>query len=210
MNKKAKATEFATDVYSIEVTGRNVLVTDAMKDYAIEKVGKIEKFTDRIIDVHVMMDIQKIEHRVDIIMRVGHIKIKSSASSNDMYVSIDQAVDKLEKQLRRYKSRIQDHHAKKLSVVDMTVNVLRSGDLTIEVNDQIEEENNRELEEVYKPHEIVSEEKHPLKMLTSDEAVMKMDLSGDVFLIFRCEEDQKLKVIYRRNDGNYGIIHVES
>jgi putative sigma-54 modulation protein len=204
MNRKAKALEFVNEGYNIKITGRHVQVTDSMKDYAMDKVAKIERFSPRIIDINVIMDIQKIEHRVEIILKVDHIKITSQASSNDMYVSIDKAVTKIETQLRRYKQKIQNHHAKGLAVIDMNVNVLRRPN---EEDLELEEEG-AELNKTseYKRHEVVKQETIPLKTLTYDEAIMKMELSNDTFLIFKHEEDQKLKVIYRRNDENYGII----
>jgi putative sigma-54 modulation protein len=210
MSRKSKAAEFADTGYNISVTGRHVLVTDAMKDYALEKVSRIEKFTDRIIDVQIRMDIQRSEHRVDIVMSVGHLFIKSSAASSDMYVSIDNAIHKLETQLLKYKSRLSNHAGKHLSTVDMKVNVLNvPGEDLAEINDEIESENRRQLIDDYR-HEIVKTETKPLKTLTLDEAIMKMDLSGETFLIFRSEEDRKLKVIYRREEGNFGVIEVES
>ncbi len=212
MKGNAKAKEFVGEGYKIHVTGRDVLVTDAMKDYAIDKLSKIERFTSRIIDVHVTMDIQKLEHRVDIVIKVDHVKIKSHASSTDMYASLDRAVEKLERQLRRYKTRIREHTAKPINIVDLKVNVFKKPeDEEIEdINIDIEDQNREDLLERYRPHEIVKQESVPLKTLTFDEAVMKMELSLDTFLIFRHEEDQKLKVIYRRNDDNYGVIEVES
>lgn len=212
MKGKAKAKEFQGEGYKIHVTGRDVLVTDAMKDYAIEKLSKIERFTSRIIDVHVTMDIQKLDHRVDIVIKVDHVKIKSSATSTDMYASLDRAVEKIEKQLRRYKTRIREHTAKPINIVDLKVNVYkRPEEEEIEdFNIDIEDQNREDLVERYRPHDIVKQETVPLKTLTFDEAIMKMELSLDSFLLFRHEEDQKLKVIYRRNDENYGVIEVES
>lgn len=211
MNRKTKAAEFQNEGYEINVVGRNVLVTDSMKDYAQEKISKIDKFSHRIIEVQVTMDIQKLEHRVDIVLKVDHIKIKSQASSDDMYASIDKAVDKIERQLRRYKTKIKDHHAKALNVVDMHVNVFKKphDEELEEVNLDIEDENQKSMLEAFQPHEIVSQETAPLKTLTIDEAIMKMELSGDNFMVFRGEEDQKIKVIYRRKDENYGVIQVE-
>jgi putative sigma-54 modulation protein len=207
MNRKAKALEFVNEGYNIKITGRHVEVTDFMKNYAMEKISRIERFTNRIIDVNVIMDIQKLEHRAEIILKLDHIKITSQASSDDMYISIDQAVNKIETQLRRYKQKIQNHHAKKgMAVIDMNVNVLRrpryeEDDLDMETElESITEANE------YRVHEVVKQESMPLKVLTYDEAIMKMELSGDVFLIFKNEEDQKLKVIYRREDDDYGII----
>ncbi len=210
MARKTKTVE-SDKGYNINVTGRHVQVTDSMKDYAIDKISKIERFSDRIIDVTVTMDIQKLDHRVDIVLKVNHWTIKSSATTNQMYASIDQAVHKLERQQRRYRTRIQDHQAKGLAVVDMNVNVFqRPEDLTAEINDEIEAENRRQEIEAYRPHHIVSKETRPLKTLTPEEAVIKMELSRDKFLIFRSEDDRKLKVIYRRSDENYGIIEPEA
>ncbi|NGX42712.1 MAG: putative sigma-54 modulation protein [Chlamydiae bacterium] len=212
MKGKEKAAEFTDEGYKIIVTGRDVTITDAMKAYAIEKVSKIERFSTRIIDVQVTMDIQKLQHRVDIVLSVDHIKIKSRASSTDMYASIDKAVEKIERQLRRYKKRIQDHAAKALNIVDLKVNVLKLPDEEelIDINMDIEDENQRSIMEKYKLHEIVKQKTIPLKTLTCDEAILRMELTRDAFLIFRSEEDQKLKVIYRRKDDNFGVIEVEA
>lgn len=213
MSRKSKAAEFLEEAYNISVTGRHVVVTDAMKDYAIEKVSKIEKFSDRIIDVVVTMDVQKHEQRVDIVLKVNHLKIKSQAVSDNMYTAIDLAVHKLQTQLLRYKDKLQDHHAKGIPATDMAVNVLRSAtdeELAI-VNDEIESETRHRLVDKYTPHKVVSKSTRQLKILTDGEAMMKLELSGDAFLIYRSEEDRQLKIIYRRNDGDFGVIQpVES
>ena len=205
MNRKAKSLEFADATYNIQITGRHVQITDSMKDYAIEKVSKIERFINRIIEVNVIMDIQRLDHKVEIILKIGNTKITSSAVTTDMYVSIDQAVDKLENQLLKYKSKLQDHHAKGHAVLDMSVSVLNPKEIDEEI--ELDEELERELQASrFKPHRVVKKENRPLKTLTYDEAIMKMELSGDSFMLFKSEEDQKLKVIYRRKDENYGII----
>lgn len=208
MNRKAKAAEFVDEGYDVSVTGRNVEVTDAMKDYAIEKVSKMERFSQRIIDVHVIMEVQKLLQKVDIIMKVDNIKIKSSAVNPDIYASIDEAAHKIQTQLIRYKQRIQDHHFKPVNEVDMRVNVIRpltDAELA-EINEEIDIESRERLLNQYRPKQIVSSETKPLKTLNSNEALMKLELSTDPFLLFICEEDRNLKLIYRRKDGNYGII----
>lgn len=216
MSNKTKLESFgapftATEGYNAMITGRHVLVTESMKDYALEKLSKLERFSPRLIDVIVTMDIQKLEHRVELVMRFNNMKIKSHAVTGDMYASIDLAVDKLQNQIRRYKNKIQDHHLRALNVVDMNVNVIRphrDDDLN-EVNGEIEEENARNLIDQYRPHQVVSKEVKSLKTLSLDEAIMKMELSGDIFLIYRSEEDQKVKVIYVRKDGDFGVIEPE-
>ncbi len=209
MSRKAVAEKFSDEVYDITVSGRHVQVTEGMEKYAIDKISKIERHFNRVIDVVVEMDIQKLVHKVDIVMKVDSIVIRSSASTDNMYASIDKAVDKLKAQLRRYKQRIQDHHSKKNNSVDVKVQIV-APELEIDVvNDEILSENAAQLIENYTPHQIVSEESRPLKTLNRKDAIMKIELSGDPFLVFRSEEDRKLKVIYRRKDNNFGIIEPE-
>lgn len=210
MSRKTKALEFAQEGYNITVTGRHFQVTDPMRDYVMEKLSKIEHFTNRIIDINVIMDIQRFNHRVDIILKSGNLKIKSSAITSDTYASIDSAVNKITEQLRRYKSRLQNHHAQGLPTMEMNVSVVRpSREDLLDVNEEIESENYKEMEEKYRPHTIVKQEKRPLKILNWDEAIMKMELSQDAFMVFINEQDRKLKIIYRRDDGDYGIIEPE-
>lgn len=209
MSRKSKAAEFVQDVWDISVTGRHVLVTEAMKNYAIDKISKIERFSNRVIDCQVIMDIQKLDHRIDLIIWADNTKIKASCHSDNMYASIDKACDKLKAQIRRYKERLQDHQSIGHADVAMTVNVYTPSDDIQEVNEDIEAENNQRLVESYSPHEIVKTETKPLKTLNYREAIVKMELSGDVFLIFRSEEDRRIKVIYRRDDGHFGVIAPE-
>jgi putative sigma-54 modulation protein len=193
--------------YGITITGRHVHVTDAMKAYALEKIAKLERIAPRIIDVNVIMDIQKLDNRVDIVLQYANTLIKSHGSSTDMYASIDMAVHKLEAQLRRYLSRIHDHFAKGHAETQLLERVYQA-DLE-EINEEIEMENQRVAAAAFGSRKILGTDKQQLEILTDDEAIMKMDLSRATVLIFRGEADRKLRVIYRREDGNYGIIEAE-
>lgn len=210
MSRKSKAAEFVQEGWDVQVTGRNVLVTEPMKDYAMDKVSKIERLSNRIGDALVIMDIQRFQHRVDIIVKIDNLKIKSHAVSDNMYASVDLAVDKLLKQFRRYKKRVQDHQSIGHEEAAMRVDIYEAPSDEELVNDEIEAENVRLNHDRFQPRAIVSQETRPLKVLTHEDAIIKMELSGDNFLIFRSEEDRKLKVIYRRGDGNLGIISVQA
>lgn len=203
-SRKEKMAEFDQG-YNVMVTGRHVHITDGMKQHARDRIAKLEHIGDRIIDVTVTMDIQKLSHTVEIIMKYGHTVICSRASTTDMYVSIDQAVSKLETQLRRYKKKLQDHYKKGYPIKEIPIKVVQAPSL-----EGLEEGEVTGMEEVSLPHRIVATEVGKLKILDDSEAVMKMDLSGDPVMVFRAESDRKIKVIYRRNDGNYGIIEPES
>ena len=201
---KEKIAEF-DEGYKIHVTARHMHITDSMKEYATERISKLDRLGDRIIDITVTLDTQKLSHTCEILMKYGHTLIRSHASTTDMYASIDQAVSKLKKQLQRYKRRLHDHHKKGYPVKEIPIQVVAPPD---------EEETNLEegegATEVFLPHRIVAMEVGRLKILSDDEAIMKMELSGDSVMVFRSESNRQLKVIYRRQDGNYGIIAPEA
>jgi putative sigma-54 modulation protein len=197
--------------FEIVIVGRSVQVTEAIKQYAREKIMKMAKLSDRIIECTCTIDVQKLEHRVDIILKVEHTKFKVSGRSESMYASIDQATDRLGKQLRRYRRWVTEHHAKGLPIIDLNVNVIEppEEETLNTINEDIEFANQMKAEELLRPHKVVSREKKALKILTTEDAIWKMDASQDHFMAYRSETDRKLRLIYRRNDGNYGIIELE-
>lgn len=207
MSKKSKALEFANDAYNISIQGRHVQVTDAMQDYAKDKLSRLERLFDRIIDLHVIMDIQKLEHRVEIVLKVNNHTIMAKVASDDMYKSIDLAVDKLLRQVRRYKSRINDHRKGEISAEDMLIDVLQVRDEE-ELNEAIEQENIREMQRAYSPL-IMRDKTVQLKMFNEAEAVRHMLRTSDTFYVYRAEEDLSLKIIYRTKDGHLAIMHPE-
>jgi putative sigma-54 modulation protein len=143
-------------------------------------------------------------------MNFIHFHIKVKASTDNIYSAIDKASDRVVSLVRRYKTKLQSHRAKHVSTVDIHVNVIKPlNDEVKIINDEIEAENARQKEDMLTLHQVVAKETMPLKTLTQEEAVMKMEITEDPFLIYRSEEDQKLKVIYRRDDENYGLVQVE-
>ncbi len=202
--------KFEGQAYNISIIGKHVQITDAIRNYVFEKLSKIEKIAEHIIDVSVTLDAQKLEQSCSILMNFIHFHIKVSASTDNMYSAIDKASDRAITLVRKYKSKLQSHRFKDRTTVDIHVNVIQplKDDLKA-INDDIEAETALRKEETTKLHEVVAKDTMPLKTLTQDEAVMKMEISDDPFLIFRSEEDQKMKVIYRREDRNYGLVQVQ-
>ncbi len=200
-----------TSEHKINVIGRSVLVTDAMKKHAQDKLSKIDKFHNHVMHIQITMDIEHLKHKVVIVAKFEHFKVKAEAESTDMYASIDLAVDRLQSQLRRWKDKIQDHGRKKANSVDLDV-LFFSNPYVKEIeqfNAEIEAANlQAEKKRTDFPH-MTKCKQIPLKELNVEEAMMKLELSKDNFLLYRSEEDRKLKVMYRRKDGNYGIIQPE-
>lgn len=205
INKK-----FQGEKYKVMVTAKNITLTPALEKHIFDKIAKIDHFADHILDVNVNLDIQKVTNTVSISMKFLHFKIKVQAQTEDMYSAIDKAVEKLIKLIKKYKTKLQKHHKIKESPnLPMRVAILRPVSDLDEINDQISAENLQEDETLYKIHDVVTTESRPLRMLTQDEAAMRFELSGDNFLIFKSQEDQKIKVMYRRSDEKLGIIQVE-
>lgn len=97
----------------ISVTGRHMEITDAIRDYAMEKVQHDLSGLDRVENVHVILDVEKHRHLAEIVVHAkDHIHIESKAETDNMYASIDEAAEKAERQLRRKRDKIQDHHHK--------------------------------------------------------------------------------------------------
>jgi putative sigma-54 modulation protein len=205
-----KTNKFANEGYTLYIVGKHIEITDAIRNYVWDKLSRIEKIADNIIDIHVVLDAQKLEKSCAIHMNFIRFHIKVQVGKDNMYEAIDKAVDRVTKLIRRYKTKLQSYRNKDLTTVDIHVNVIQPlKDELKTINDDIEAESARLEENRYKLHEVVAKEMMPLKTLTEDEAVMKMEITSDPFLIFKAEEDQKIKVIYRREDENYGIVQVQ-
>ncbi|MFN0064881.1 MAG: ribosome hibernation-promoting factor, HPF/YfiA family [Chlamydiales bacterium] len=210
MEKKTRAQvrmRYEDAEYPIHIVGRHIEVTESMKKYAIEKLLKIERFGGRVVEATISIEHQKLIYTVSFIITVYRTKIKVSAEGHDYHAAVDRAIDRLRSKLGRYVDKLHHHHTKALSEIDMHINVVQGPiPLIDDINDQIEEENLKEMEASLKPGQIVSKKKRPLKILTTEEAIMKLELTENNFLVYRSEEDNNLKVIYRRRDHNYGII----
>lgn len=208
MSRKSKALEFTDEEYTISITGRHVAVTDSMKDYAMEKLAKLERYGHRIIEVNVIMDIQKLEQQVEIIIKVDQRKFTAVAHGTDMYFSIDRAIEKIQNQLLRYKTRLHDHHLQSRKKNAVKAEEVRKAAQQERELDEATTLNGEE----FTQHIIAREDSRPLKMLSYDEAIALMESSEDQCLLFKHQEDPQLrtKAIYRMKDGNYGIIEAQS
>jgi putative sigma-54 modulation protein len=196
--------------YRVVVEGKNITITNPIRDYVMERLSKVEKISTDIIDVVVKLEVHKLQHECSVVMRSSHLRMKVHASTDDLYSAIDKAFDKIRVQLRRWKTKIQDHHAKGVSAIDMEIQVFEHLAHQDQERDQdIVEENNASLDKGDGRPKIVRKKTRALKTLTLDEAWMKMDLTDDYFMVYRSEEDHTIKVIYRRRDGSYGVISTQ-
>ncbi|MDY6794642.1 MAG: ribosome-associated translation inhibitor RaiA [Actinomycetota bacterium] len=178
----------------IIVKGKHLEMTDALRSYAEEKVGKVEKYFDRILKTEIEMSVErnpKISDNqvVEVTIFTSGPVIRAKESASDMYQAIDLVTSKLERQARKAKKKMIDrsHHAKNPFKEPSSLH--------------LEEEEEEEEEAL-----IVKTKSFPLKPMIPEEACLQMDLVGHDFFVFINADTEETNVVYRRKDGNYGLI----
>ncbi len=177
----------------IKVTGRHVSVTDAIMDYARRKIEGLHLDYPRIIEAQVILDVQKYRHIAEVILHcTNHITIDATAETSDLYASIDQAVDKVAQQMRKYKTKImRQHRPRRHEVKHLDEQVFSSEGL----------DEHEEAEPT-----LVHTERYPVKPMFVDEAVLQLEMSSRQFVVFLNAKTEKVNVIYRRKHGDFGLI----
>jgi len=174
----------------IQVTFRHVDSSEAVKEYAREKVGKLQKYLDGPVEANVTLSVEKHRHEADVVVVAGGVKIHGRETTGDLFSSLDLVTDKLEKQIKRYRDKIKsfDRNSRKGEEKPFKVDVF-------------------EAESVAEPQpRVIKTKKLVAKPMVVDEAVMQLDLSQSDFLVFINARTDALNVIYRRSDGNFGLI----
>ncbi len=175
---------------NIQVTFRHMETTEALKDYAIEKVSKIKKYLDAPVEVHVVLSVEKFRHIAEVTFTINGYVVKGQEETDDMYAAIDMVMDKIERQVRRYKEKLKNKRGGS------------SNDrLKVKMNVVALEDEQPEAEPT-----VIKSTNFSIKPMTVDEAIMQMNLIDNDFLVFRNATSNEVNVIYRRKDGNYGLI----
>lgn len=166
----------------IKIAGRHTHASPALRDYVIEKTEALERFFDRIVSVDVVLSVEKERQIADFHAHLTNRKqINAKEESTDMYASIDKAVDRLKRQLVKFKDQLQDVKSHK-SVAFKT--------------DAPEEESKR----------IIRSEAYFQKPMVAEEAALQLDAIDKEFLVFVDAETDQIAIIYRRKDRNFGLI----
>ncbi len=168
------------------ISGRNLEVTEGLKNSVIDKLGKLERYFTPDTEVNVTMSIEKERQKIEVTIPVkGHI-IRSEQVSNDMYVSIDLVEEVIERQLRKYKTKL----------------VAKQQDGGNFRREFIEKEENIEPEEI----QIIRTKEIEMKPMYPEDACIQMELLGHNFYMFHNAETDEVNVVYKRKGGTYGMI----
>lgn len=177
------------------IRGENLEVTGAIRDYVEKKISKLERYFDTTpaSDVHVNLSVYNEEQRIEVTIPMTDLLLRGEVQHVDLYAAIDLVVDKLERQIRKYKTKVNRK--------------FRQNGAPKHVFAELEREaNNIALEEESDEIEIVRKKSFDLKPMDSEEAVLQMDMIGHAFYVFTNAITNETNVVYRRKDGKYGLI----
>ena len=177
----------------IYVRGDKVKVTKAIGDYAKEKLGRIEKYIGDSDSVRatVMINVKGHNQKVEVTIPLKTVILRAEETRDDLYAAIDVVADKLERQIRKNKTKLQSKKMKDTF----------SKDFMLEAIEKVDDEENSD--------KIVKRKKVEVKPMSEEEAILQMELLEHQFYIFKDSETNNIAVVYKRKEGNYGIIESE-
>ena len=177
----------------VRVTGRRVSVTEPIKDYATGKVEHLHLDYPRIIEAHVILDVEKHRHFAEIILHCNnHITIEASEETDDLYASIDAVIAKIARQMRKYKTKILRNHRP------------RGFDIK-HIDDHVLSVDGFDAHEASEP-QVLQTEQYAVKPMFVDEAVLQLEMSPRQFVVFLNAKTEKVNILYRRKDTGYGLM----
>ena len=168
------------------IRGKKIEVTDAIRDYMASKIERLEKYLDDNdeVEAKAVVSTKGKEQKVEVTIWSGKYNIRAEESSDDLYAAMDLFIDKLDRQFKKYKDKINDKRRK-------------------ETIKEIDTEDIKDLEE---KEVIVRRKEVYLKPIDEEEAIIQMELLDHTFFVYKDSNTNKINVVYKRNDGDYGVI----
>lgn len=175
----------------IEITGRHIDITPAIRDFTEDKLKKLERWIDEILETHVVLSVEKHRHIAEIVLRARTRTFTGTDATGDMYASIGNAADKIEKQARKLKDKFtarrkHSRPAARTALPDATGMESRDGDGA--------------------ERRIIRVPVDTKKPMSIEDAALFLAETEQEFLVFREARSQRISVLYRRRDGNLGLI----
>ncbi len=183
----------------ITVTAKKMDLTPAIRSYAEEKIGRLEKFVDGIMEAHVLLRVERHRHIAEVTLRAKQADFTGKENHENLYAAIDLVSDKLERQVRKYKTR-KANWRKGRAAAHGGGDQGEVGTITILDGEQPTQSEARP---------IIQEKYIHIDRLGVEEAISRMEVHGDNFWVFAEAFSGQMSVVYRRQDGSYGLIRLE-
>ncbi|CAJ1226593.1 ribosomal subunit interface protein [Levilactobacillus zymae] len=179
---------------TFNIRGENIEVTDAIRDYVEKRISKLEKYFDNNVEAiaHINLKVyQNKTAKVEVTIPLPYLTLRAEETSPDLYASVDLVTDKLERQIRKYKTKVNRKSREKgYKNLDFAPNATPDDDQKTEGSDL----------------QVVRTKRVSLKPMDNEEAILQMDMLGHDFFIYQDAETNGTSIVYRRNDGRYGLI----
>ncbi|MDI6776880.1 MAG: ribosome-associated translation inhibitor RaiA [Syntrophales bacterium] len=177
----------------ISVTFRNTEGEDWQREYVNKRLKKVSRYVDNPAEAHVILSVEKFRNAAEINLMVDGLNVNAKEEAKDMYLAIDNAIEKIERQLKKHKEKIRGYKA----------NAVRAEEIgTLELPpDETEDTPGAK---------VVKTRKMVLKPMSLEDAMMEIETSKNRFIVYRDSYTENVSVIYRRDDGNYGLIETNA
>jgi putative sigma-54 modulation protein len=173
----------------VNVIGKNMEITEALKNIIEKKISKFDRYFNPDVEAKTTLSVQKNRHTIEITIPFNGVILRAEEQNDDMYASLDLAVDKLERQIRKHKTKLEKRvHGDSLKFQGIP-----------------KYENTEEDDDI----KIVRTKKFAFKPMSAEEAVLQMELVGHSFFVYMNDDTSEVNVVYKRKDGNYGLIESE-
>lgn len=174
------------------IRGQHFQVTDALRDYVEKKLSRLDKYFEAPItsDINATLSVTKGRHAVEVTIPLTGVMLRAEEKSEDMYASIDLVADKLERQIRKHKTKVN----RKFRQGSGVRSLFKEEGSAVGV---LEEEDDLEL---------VRTKRFALKPMDVEEAILQMNMVGHNFFVFSNVDNKEISVVYKRSDGKYGLI----
>lgn len=185
---------------NIQLTGKHIDLGESLSDYLDEKLLEcVNKYSENPVDAHIVFSKDRHEFICDITVHLSTgLRTKATGRADEIYASADNALERMEKQLRRYKRRLKNHHNSR----NQPIEAFAEASYVLEA---LQDDESAEASEDLQPA-IIAETEIKVQNMTVGEAVMQMELSEERFMVFRNNSHGGVNVVYRREDGNIGWI----
>jgi len=173
----------------VTVTFRHTDPIESLKSYAEEKISKIKKYIDVPLEAHIVLSVEKFRHIADVTLSLNGTRIKAVEETDDMYSAIDQVMDKVENQVKKHIGKIRRHRGEGVKAGEKALDEALEESVEMSPDDFS-----------------IEVEKMVAKPMDPEEAAMQIMLLPQDFLVFRNAKSREINVIYRKGDGNLGLI----
>ena len=172
------------------IRGKNIEVTPALRDYVEKKVGKVTKYFDNVGEITVLLTVSKDRHIVEVTVPVQGILLRGQEATMDMYTSIDLVIEKIERQIRKYKTKLERRFREGSMKTELMAQGAGSGKQAEEESEAV----------------VIKTKRFVVKPMDVQEAIMQMNLLNHDFFVYRDDKTEDVNVVYKRKDGKYGLI----